>query len=62
MEATSVANEHLKIEDLFPTAQELFRAPKRGGHPRLRLVVWVLLTAILALLGRKVRVWLKGRS
>ncbi len=57
-----MANEHLKIEDLFPTAQELFRAPKRGGHPRLRLVVWVLLTAILALLGRKVRDWLKGRS
>ncbi len=50
--------EQLTVQDLFPSAQELFQAPTRAGRRRLRMVVWLALIASALLVGR----WLRDRK
>jgi hypothetical protein len=48
-----VVQDPINIEDLFPSAVELFRARKH----RLPLFAWIVAAALAALLGREMLSW-----
>ena len=49
--------ERLTIQDLFPTAQELFQAPPHTRRRRVQFVVWLALIASAVLVGRRLWTW-----
>ncbi len=53
-----MAPDPIRIEDLFPSAVELFRGPTaRGRRLRLPLLAWVIAGALAALVGRQLLTW-----
>lgn len=51
--------EQLKVEELFPTARELFGvAPTQAGRPAVPLFAWLVAGAIAVLAGQRIVYWI----
>lgn len=54
----AVTQDAALVEELYPSAIELFRVPAaRSAHRVLPLFAWVVAGALAALLGRQVLYW-----
>lgn len=55
---TPVMQEAVQVEELYPSASELFQVPAaRLAPPVLPLFAWVVAGALAALLGRQLLYW-----